>query len=169
MAQARATGAPVVDRRWIDAQILEANRIFAPAGIAFQPEPPQPLAAPFASIRSRRARHALARFAAPRRVNVFIPGYLGDLEAPERPIWGVHWRTRGPHRHHVILSAAAGSDVLAHELGHFFGLGHETGPLNIMSYGRMGGARFDPSQLERIRRFRRRLGRRDRLRTAAGG
>jgi hypothetical protein len=46
----------------------------------------------------------------------------------------VHWRERADRTHRwVILSKIAGSLVLSHELGHFFGLPHSTYEISLMN------------------------------------
>jgi len=68
---------------------------------------------------------------------------------------GVHWHSRShPGAHFVILSSIAGTDVLAHELGHFLGNPkHSDTPGNLMSYERGDAPPFlDPEQVARMQR-----------------
>ena len=86
-------------------------------------------------------------------INGFAVASLRDVDDPSRHRQGVHWRSRThAGTHYVIVSAGAGPDVLAHELGHFFGnRRHSSTPGNIMSYTR--GMRlpfFDAPQIRRI-------------------
>ncbi|CAN98551.1 hypothetical protein predicted by Glimmer/Critica [Sorangium cellulosum So ce56] len=78
---------------------------------------------------------------------------LRDVDDPRRFRMGVHWRRRAtPERRFVILAANARPTVLAHELGHFFGLGHSGVDDNVMSYARTGApVSFDAAQIAKIR------------------
>ncbi len=95
-------------------------------------------------------------------INWFAVQSLRDVDDPSRMRSGVHWRpaTR-PGAHLVIVSARADSDVLAHELGHFFGnRRHPDVPGNIMSYRETPPGTlpfFGDTQKRRIRRFARRF------------
>ncbi|MEM1418451.1 MAG: hypothetical protein AAGH15_26385 [Myxococcota bacterium] len=153
---ARTEGAPVRDDGWLDAQVAEANRLFAPAGVAFTRAATEPLPDAHRVMTTRRDRHGLAPRVGPALVHVFVVESLANVDEPGF-IQGVHWRSRstGTYRHYVLLSRIAGPSVLGHELGHFFGNPHSDVPGNIMSYARgEGPPAFDRAQLRRIRRFR---------------
>lgn len=162
---AHVDDAPVVSQRWIDAQIAKANEVFEPAEIAFDlvsdvdviPDEegrwPEDLV-------TRADRHKLGPLVKPEVINVFVVKSMADVDVAGQFIRGVHWRSRrgGSPRHYAILSSIAGSYVLAHELGHFFGNPHSPTPGNIMSYERGEGPPFlDAQQLRRIRRFKERF------------
>jgi hypothetical protein len=67
-------------------------------------------------------------------VHVFVVGRLADVDIAGNEIRGVHWRERADRTHRwVILSKIAGSLVLPHELGHFFGLPHSTHDISLMN------------------------------------
>lgn len=158
---AEAEGGPVVTRAWLDEQITRANEIFAPARIAFRRGSLERLTPPAgaepawpADLVTRADRHRLAPLAAEEVIDVFVVRSLGDVDEPGQHIRGVHWRSRraGAPNHYAILASIAGSTVLAHELGHFFGNPHSDVPGNIMSYARGEGPPFfDDVQLRRIR------------------
>lgn len=148
----------VPSEAWWDAQLAEANRLFAAAGLAFAVV--EPIAGVAAPIDTRSERDALGRELAlgtggePTRVHVFLTTRLTDVDEPPRERFGVHWRVRSERaRHLVVLSHRAFPSVLAHELGHYFGNPHSDVPNNVMSYARDGVTPpfFDVSQLARIR------------------
>ncbi|AGP33598.1 hypothetical protein [Sorangium cellulosum] len=148
-----AAGTPVRDDAWIDAQIAEAVRLFEPAGVALRKVGSRALAPRFSRLETRADRDALAAAIEPRRINVMVVSSLRDVDDPGRFRMGVHWRNRAtPERRCVIVAANARPTVLAHELGHFFGLGHSGVDDNVMSYTRTGApVSFDPAQIEKIR------------------
>ena len=145
-----------MDRGWIAGQARDANRVFAPAGVAFRVTAITPLDAKSARMESRRDRHALGAFTRPAVVNCFVVASLRDVDEPGRFRYGVHWRSRAYRgRHYVIISKIAGANVLGHELGHFFGnRRHSDVPGNIMSYT-WGPTQpgFDPDQIQTVRDF----------------
>jgi hypothetical protein len=160
------------DRAWIDAQLADANRVFAPAGLAFEVAALRSIAEGHARLETRDDRHALAAEVRPRVVNVFVVRSLRDVDEPERFRQGVHWRpVRGRARpHYVIVVAGAGPYVLAHELGHFFGNHqHSETPGNVMSYVRAGEPFFDAMQLTVIGRHVARFVRSGELRARPAG
>ena len=129
---------PVVDRAWLDDQIGWANRLFADHGVTFVLARQLPLAADHAFLEDRADRHALGAYLEPNVINWFVVAALRDVDEPRLMRRGVHWRADGDaQRNYVIVSAIAGSTVLAHELGHYFGNHqHSDTPGNIMSYSR---------------------------------
>ncbi|WP_437610547.1 hypothetical protein WMF20_03115 [Sorangium sp. So ce834] len=148
-----AAGKPVRDDAWIDAQIAEAVRLFEPAGVALRKVGSRALAPRFLRLETRADRDALAAVLEARRINVMVVASLRDVDDPRRFRMGVHWRNRAtPERRCVIIAANARPTVLAHELGHFFGLGHSGVDDNVMSYTRTGApVSFDRAQIEKIR------------------
>jgi hypothetical protein len=142
-AVATDEGRPVVDAAWLDAQIDAMNRLYGPLGIRIAPGAParaRALPARFARVMTRDDRDALAGERRPHVVNVFLTGALGDVDEPGRMRRGVHWRSRADSQvRYVILSAIAMPGVLAHEMGHYFGLFHTAIVDNLMSYERTGG------------------------------
>lgn len=166
-------GASVVSDAWIDAQLENANTIFAPVGLSFRTVDRAAMDARHARLETRRDRHALGALLHPRVIDWFIVLSLRDVDEPSRYRQGVHWRPRGegiaPGAHLVITSSIAGPTVLAHELGHYFGNGHSDVPGNIMSYARGDVPPFfDEAQARRIRTFARRFLARGELQPATG-
>lgn len=156
---------PVRDRAWVDAQIAEANRLMAPAGVEFVARVVDTLPERHARLETRADRDALGRLGGGAKagdgapVDVFIVESLRDVDEPPRLRMGVHWRQRSNRaRRYVILAASASATVLAHELGHYFGNPHTQVVDNVMSYQRSDPAKmsFDETQVRRIRRAARR-------------
>ena len=153
-------GVPVVDASWVEAELAMANTIFAPSGVSFVLRDTRPLDPRFAHLETRADRHALGEELVPSVINVFVVGSLRDVDDPSLMRRGVHWRPAGiPGAHFVIVSSVAGPDVMAHELGHFFGNPHSDTPNDVMSYLRDGTvtAFFETQEIGRIRRSARRF------------
>jgi hypothetical protein len=132
-------GKPVREDAWIDAQIAEAERIFAPAGVHFRKVGQRPLDGRFARLETRKDRDALDTVRVKGRVNVFVVASLRDVDDPKLLRMGVHWRNGAtPSHRYVIVTAEALSTTLAHELGHYNGLAHTAVRDNLMSYDRSG-------------------------------
>jgi hypothetical protein len=166
-------GASVVNDAWIEAQVENANTIFAPAGVSFRATGRASMGAEHARLETRRDRHALGALLHPRVIDWFIVLSLRDVDEPSRYRQGVHWRPLGegiPRGAHLLItSSIAGPTVLAHELGHYFGNGHSEVPGNIMSYERGDVPPFfDEAQTRRIRASARRFLRRGELRGLTG-
>lgn len=148
-------GRPAQDAAWVDAQLAEAVRLFEPLGLPLRRVASRALPARFARLETRADRDALASALEPRRINVMIVASLRDVDDPELLRMGVHWRNRAtPAKHYVIVAASARPTTLAHEIGHYFGLGHSDVTDNVMSYSRTGAAVFfDPKQADRMRKL----------------
>src|SRR5690606_9293769 len=85
-------------------------------------------------VSTRAERDALAPHFTRGVAHVFVVGRLADVDVAGAEIRGVHWRLRGDRsRRWVILSKIAGSLVLTHELGHFFGLPHSDHDISVMN------------------------------------
>lgn len=155
IAVARVGGAPVRDDAWIFAQLESANELYAPLGVRFRWTVDKALDETHAEMHTRADRDALAPLGEPRGiVDVFVVASLEDVDEPGRMRKGVCWTSHPDKRRYIVLSAAAPREVLAHELGHFFGNGHSTVPDNVMSYTRTGeSVFFDRAQSARIRAF----------------
>lgn len=152
--------ARVVDDAWLEAELAAANAIFSPSNVSFTVRATRPLDARFTHLETRADRHALGAELQPGVINVFVVGSLRDVDDPSQMRRGVHWRPAGlPGAHFVIVSSVSGPDVLAHELGHFFGNPHSDTPNDVMSYQRDGTVQafFEAHELARIRRFARRF------------
>lgn len=145
-------------RAWLDLQLSEANRLFAPADLAFTVSELVALPDHHREVRTRQDRDALGhdRFATG-TIDVYLVAYLGDVDLPGQEIRGVHWRSRRDRsRRFVIVSTISPPKVLAHELGHFFGLPHSRYPESIMNKAPRASPpyeerRFADRELERMR------------------
>ena len=155
IAVAEDAGAPVVTDAWLEGEIAQANAIFAPSGVSFEQRSRRALDARFARLETRADRHALGAEMTPSMVNVFIVLSLRDVDDPTQVRRGVHWRpAEMPGAHFVVVASVAGPDVLAHELGHFFGNPHSETPNDVMSYLRDGTIVpfFERAEIAQIRR-----------------
>jgi hypothetical protein len=119
---------------WLAAQLAGANRHFAPLEVGFQVVGIDTLPASAAHIATRRDRDALSTGRLGGKViHVFIVGQLDDVDQAGTTILGVTWHTRKDDRKYVLVSTAGFARVLAHELGHVFGLPHSTYAISIMN------------------------------------
>lgn len=126
---------PVVDGRWLARQIAAARARFEPIGVDFEIVRLELEHASRADISTRAQRDTLGRHDhTPGTVHLYLVRTLEDVDAPGSFIRGVHWRDRQRvQRRWIILAAQAAPEVLAHELGHFFGLPHSTHPQSLMN------------------------------------
>jgi len=152
-AVAEEDAVAVQNEAWVNEQIAEATRLFTPIGVTLKKASARALPASLARLESRADRDALAAHLEAKRINVMIVASLRDVDDPKLLRMGVHWRHRKtPAKHWVIVAASARPSTLAHELGHFFGLGHTDVTDNVMSYSRTGAVPpfLDAGQSERI-------------------
>jgi hypothetical protein len=134
-------GSAVVGDEWLATEVREANRLLGPHGVQVRPSERRSLGASFVAIETAEDRDRLAGELARAVVNVFVVRSLRDVDKPDHMILGVRWRQRrNTDKDYVILSSIASPTTLAHELGHFLGLGHSPVDNNAMSY-----RRSDPS------------------------
>ncbi|MBN1959807.1 MAG: hypothetical protein JW841_02570 [Deltaproteobacteria bacterium] len=91
-------------------------------------------------VQSADERDALAKYVNEDDcVHVFLVPRLFDLDHKDTDIAGRHWQYLGrekkyqKRRYIIVAPQSFTVDVLAHELGHFFGLkGHHKSPKNLM-------------------------------------
>ncbi|MCA9587754.1 MAG: matrixin family metalloprotease [Myxococcales bacterium] len=135
-------GKPVRDAAWIDAQIEAAERLFVPLGVHFRWRRTHPLPARFASLATRADRDALRPHVQKHAISVFVVNELADVDEAGRFRMGVCWHHGKDGTRYLIVAASARPTVLAHELGHYFGLHHSKVVDNLMSYSRADGEVF---------------------------
>lgn len=126
---------PVQTPTWIFHHVAHANKLFAPISVGFEVVSVDALPASKAKMETRTDRDHLGRKIFGRSVvHVFVVSRLADVDIEGEEIRGVHWRDRADtSRRWIILSAIGSPLVLAHEMGHFFGLPHSRYDISIMN------------------------------------
>lgn len=151
-------GAPVVDAAWLGAQVTHANTVFADVGVGFEVTAVSSAGPDVRRVLTREDRDRLGRASHDARfVDVWVVGQLANVDDPG-DIRGVHWRDRAARAHRwIILSAIAPVPVLAHELGHYFGVPHSAAAGSLMNKSGndptpFAERRFVAAEQRRIRR-----------------
>ena len=158
---ATVTNRPALDPRRLDRAIKQTNLALASFGIEVYVAAVVLMPDGHASIRTRRHRRALAAYAPiDGTVHVFLVDHveLGSVTRADRGVRGLHWRYRGLRRklrdrQYVVVGSDAPATTLVHEVGHLFGLEHDTSRQNLMCSCREGPRQvFTRSQGVEIRR-----------------
>lgn len=131
---------PVKPDKWVAAHVAAANRVLRSHKVALTARVRAVVLAR-CDLLTRAHRHAMAVHVRPgAHVTVMVLRRVRDLDVPDYDLMGVHWRYRGKDpalagRRWLLLTARARPPVLAHELGHFFGLRHDPAGGNLMTPG----------------------------------
>lgn len=151
----------VRDAAWWEAQMEVSKRLFAPVNVDFYLRSVTALDAAKGDVVTRSQRDDfLGQAKARDGVDVFLVRTLADVDIKGAYIRGVHWRRRdNVAKRWVILSSKAEPEVLAHELGHFFGLPHSRYRVSIMNKSPRKSPPwservFAPPELKKIARHR---------------
>lgn len=120
---------------WVAAAIEHAHVVFAPADVGFRVVAIDRIGPEFAVVQTREQRDDIGRSRFTRGVvHMFLVAQLDDVDVPGTQIRGVHWRQRSnTQKRWIILSQIGSQVVMAHELGHFFGLPHSSFRASIMN------------------------------------
>lgn len=141
------------DAAFIKTQLEQANLHHGPAGLGFQVVEVRTHDASTITTRDERDRLGHDRWQRG-LIDVYVVSSLANVDEPGE-IRGVHWRSRKDRtRRWVILSRISPPRVLAHELGHYFGLAHSTVPASLMNTSGNAAAdrTFQPDELAKIRK-----------------
>lgn len=158
-------GKTVVPSPWIGPRIAQANRLFEPVGVQFAVIGSRRESSRYADLRTRQQRDLLGRGKSPKgAVHLFVVRRLADVDVANAVIRGVHWRDRSKSGERwIILSSIAPTMVLAHELGHFFGLPHSADGRSLMNKQKGGGRPAWPTRTFLEVEHRRMIERRDEM------
>ena len=144
--------------RWLDDEIAQANSRFHPAGVQFMISQRSELVGPGEALDSAEALVALIAAADDQTAidvfvvrNLTLGAALRHRNADSQCGVGVPPGIVSGLPGFVAVMHTGSPDVLAHELGHYFGLEHVSVDTNVMfPVTTLGESTFDPTQLATI-------------------
>jgi hypothetical protein len=132
MHVAQTDAGSVASQDWELGELAAANVHFAKLGVGFELATIDSLPATAARIETRDDRDGLGTTLGDGVIDVFVTARLDDLDHRGEEIRGVTWH-RKDGRKFIVLSTIGMPQVLAHELGHFFGLPHSSYKRSLMN------------------------------------
>lgn len=119
----------VVTPAWIGTQVAMANLHFTDVGASFRVTKVDDQTMERVDTIADRA--SLKKYVTNKVIHVFVTTRLQDVDIADKEIRGV--TLKKDDTKYIILSAIAPDRVLAHELGHLFGLKHSKYAISIMN------------------------------------
>jgi hypothetical protein len=132
VSDASANARPVATADFLATQLVHANKQFERLGVGFQYVSVAELPASAMRVEDATERTSFGPRVKGTVIHVFVTGQLDDIDVADQVIRGVAWR-KDKTTKYIILSTIAQQNVLAHELGHVFGLKHSTYAVSIMN------------------------------------